>query len=199
MKKDKRELRKAESRKMEQIQRKKRTQKMIVIAVFGIIVILSLVIVTSMPGNTDLNDQIKNSDKAAPSDVISQTEISIPLSEIGPNAKFYSYDSNGIEIRYFTVLGPDGNVHVAFDACDVCYDAKKGYRQNGDVCYDAKKGYRQNGGVMQCINCDKVFSINSIGTDNTAGGCWPSFLPTNIDGENIIIKISDLEANRHMF
>ena len=185
MKKDKRELRKAESRKMEQIQRKKRTQKMIVIAAFGIIVVLSLVIVTSMPGNTDLNDQIKNSDKAAPSDVISQTEISIPLSEIGPNAKFYSFDSNGIEIIYFTVLGPDGNVHVAFDACDVCYDAKKGYRQNGDV--------------MQCINCDKVFSINSIGTDNTAGGCWPSFLPTKIDGENIIINISDLEANRHMF
>jgi len=185
MKKNIRELRKAEFRKMEQIQRKKRTQKIIVIASLSIIAILSLVIVASMPGNPNPNDQIKNSDIAAPSDVISQTEVSIPLSEIGPNAKFYSYDSNGIEIRYFALLGSDGNVHVAFDACDVCYDAKKGYRQNGDV--------------MQCINCDKVFSINSIGTDNTAGGCWPSFLPTIIDGENVIIKISDLEAKKYMF
>jgi len=185
MKKNRRELRKAESRKMEQIQRKKRTQKMIVIAAFSIIVVLSLVIVASIPVNTDPNDQIKNADIAEPSDVISQTEVSIPLSEIGPNAKFYSYDSNGIEIRYFTVFGSDGDVHVAFDACDVCYGAKKGYRQDGDV--------------MQCINCDKVFSISSIGTDNTAVGCWPSFLPTNIEGENVLIEISDLEAKRYMF
>jgi len=183
MKKNKRELRKAELRKMEQIQRKKRTQKIIVATSLSIIAILSLVIVISMPGNP--NDQIQNSEIATPSDVISQTEVSIPLSEIGSNAKFYSYDSNGIEIRYFAVEGSDGNVHVAFDACDVCYDAKKGYRQNGDV--------------MHCINCGKEFAINSIGTDNTAGGCWPSFLPTNIDGENVLIGISDLEAKRYMF
>ena len=183
MKKNNRELRKAELRKMEKSQRKKRTQKIIVATSLSIIAILSLVIVISMPGNP--NDQIQNYEIATPSDVISQTEVSIPLSEIGPNAKFYSYDSNGIEIRYFAVEGSDGNVHVAFDACDVCYDDKKGYRQNGDV--------------MHCINCGKEFAINSIGTDNTAGGCWPSFLPTNIDGENVLIGISDLEAKKYMF
>ena len=183
MKKNNRELRKAELRKMEKSQRKKRTQKIIVATSLSIIAILSLVIVISMPGNP--NDQIQNYEIATPSDVISQTEVSIPLSEIGSNAKFYSYDSNGIEIRYFAVEGSDGNVHVAFDACDVCYDAKKGYRQNGDV--------------MHCINCGKEFAINSIGTDNTAGGCWPSFLPTNIDGENVLIDISDLETKKYMF
>jgi len=50
-----------------------------------------------------------------------------------------------------------GTVHVAFDACDVCYEAKKGYKQNGDV--------------MLCLNCGKTFSITSIGIDNTVGGC----------------------------
>ena len=179
----KNKLRKAERRKREQMRRTKRTQKIIVATSLSIIAILSLVIVISMPGNS--NDQIQNSEIAAPSDVISQTEVSIPLSEIGSNAKFYSYDSNGVEIRYFAVEGPDGDVHVAFDACDVCYDAKKGYRQNGDV--------------MHCINCGREFSISNIGTDNIAGGCWPSFLPTNIDGENVLISISDLEAKRYMF
>ena len=183
MKKNNRELRKAELRKMEKSQRKKRTQKIIVAASLSIIAVMSLVIVISMPGNP--NDKIQNSEIATPSDVISQTEVSIPLSEIGSNAKFYSYDSNGIEIRYFAVEGSDGNVHVAFDACDVCYDAKKGYRQNDDV--------------MHCISCGKEFAINGIGTDNTAGGCWPSFLPTNIDGENVLIDISDLEAKKYMF
>ena len=78
-----------------------------------------------------------------------------------------------------------GNVHVAFDACDVCYEAKKGYRQNGDV--------------MHCINCGKEFSITSIGVENTVGGCWPSFLPMNSDGNDVVIKIADLESKSYMF
>jgi uncharacterized membrane protein len=176
-------LRKAERRKREQMRRTKRTQKIIVATSLSIIAVLSLVIVISMPGNP--NDQIQNSEIAAPSDVISQTEVSIPLSEIGSNAKFYSYGSNGVEIRYFAVEGSDGNAHVAFDACDVCYDAKKGYRQNGDV--------------MQCINCGNEYPIKSLGTENTAGGCWPSYLPIKIDGDDVIINISDLDDKRWMF
>ena len=183
MKKNNRELRKAELRKMEKSQRKKRTQKIIVATSLSIIAILSLVIVISMPGNP--NDQIQNYEIATPSDVISQTEVSIPLSEIGSNAKFYSYDSNGIEIRYFAVEGSDGNVHVALDACDVCYDAKKGYRQNDEV--------------MHCINCGKEFPINSIGIENTAGGCWPSYIPFRVDEDEVMIEISELESKRYMF
>jgi uncharacterized membrane protein len=179
----KNKLRKAERRKREQMRRTKRNQKIIVATSLSIIAVLSLVIVISMPGNP--NDQNQNSEIATPSDVISQTEVSIPLSEISSNAKFYSYDSNGIEIRYFAVEGSDGNVHVAFDACDVCYDAKKGYRQNGDV--------------MHCINCGKEFSINSIGTDNIAGGCWPSYLPMDIIGDDIVIQKSDLDEKAYMF
>jgi uncharacterized membrane protein len=52
---------------------------------------------------------------------------------------------------------------------------------------------------MQCINCGKTFSITSIGTDNTAGGCWPSYLPMKIDSDNIVIKISDLKEKSYMF
>jgi uncharacterized membrane protein len=179
----KNKLRKAERRKREQMRRTKRNQKIIVATSLSIIAVLSLVIVISMPGNP--NDQNQNSEIATPSDVISQTEVSIPLSEISSNAKFYSYDSNGVKIRYFAVEGSDGNVHVAFDACDVCYDAKKGYRQNGDV--------------MHCINCGKEFSINSIGTDNIAGGCWPSYLPMDIIGDDIVIQKSDLDEKAYMF
>ena len=128
---------------------------------------------------------IQNPEPSTPSDVVSQTEVSIPISEIGSSAKFYSYDSNGVEIRYFAVIGSDGDIHVALDACDVCYNAKKGYTQIDDV--------------MHCINCGKEFSINSIGTDNTAGGCWPSYLPMNIEGDNVLIDISDIEDKRYMF
>lgn len=179
----KNKLRKAERRKREQMRRTKRTQKIIVATSLSTIAVLSLVIVISMLGNP--NDQIQNSEIAAPSDVISQTEVSIPLSEIGSNAKFYSYDSNGVEIKYFAVEGSDGNVHVAFDACDVCYEAKKGYEQQGNV--------------MKCINCGLTFPIMELGVTNSGGGCWPSYLPTRTDDENIIIEKSDLDNKRYMF
>ena len=114
-----------------------------------------------------------------------ETEIRLSSSDLSTNAKFYSYDSKGVTIQYFAVKDSQGNVHVAFNACDVCYPEKKGYKQVGDV--------------MQCLNCGKEFAITSIGSENTAGGCWPSYLPMTINGNDVIIKVSDLEAKSFMF
>lgn len=52
---------------------------------------------------------------------------------------------------------------------------------------------------MHCINCGRTFPINQIGTSNTAGGCWPSFIQTTNDGDDIVIDISDLEEKAYMF
>jgi uncharacterized membrane protein len=114
-----------------------------------------------------------------------ETEVRIPLYDIDTTATFYSYDSDGVTVRYFAVKDIQGTIHVAFDACDVCYEAKKGYKQVGVK--------------MQCLNCGKQFAITSIGTENTAGGCWPSYLNMIIDGNNVVINIEDLEAKNYMF
>ena len=107
-------------------------------------------------------------------------------SEIGSEAKFYTHDTaDGANMRFFAVYGSDGDVHVALDVCDLCYGAKKGYRQIEDV--------------MHCINCGREFPIISIGTENTAGGCWPSYIPIEIDGDEVVIKTSDLEEKEYMF
>jgi len=113
------------------------------------------------------------------------TEISIPVSDVTTSAKFYSYVSSGVTVRYFLVKGSDGQIHIAADACDVCYAQKKGYQQVGEE--------------MKCNNCGQKFAVNSIGTSNTAGGCWPSYIPLRIDGGNIIIKNTDLDTKRFMF
>ena len=73
---------------------------------------------------------------------------------------------------------------MALDACDLCYSAKKGYDHIDDI--------------MRCINCGRQFPISNIGIENTAGGCWPSFIPIDIDDEQVKIKVSDLEAKRFM-
>jgi uncharacterized membrane protein len=121
----------------------------------------------------------------------SQTDTSgqsvlIPLTDITDNAfHFYSLNSGGTAIKYFIVKDKSGTIHTAFDACDVCYAAKKGYRQSGDYA--------------RCNNCGKTFAVVDIGTRNTAGGCWPGYLPHEIQGDNIVLKNSDLGSGKYRF
>ena len=109
--------------------------------------------------------------------------VNIPLSEVTSNAKWYGYDLGGEKIRFFVVKTSDGSIKTAFDACDVCYRYKKGYRQEGDY--------------MVCNNCGNRYPMVGLGTENkNPGGCWPGYLPNIIKEGNILIKKSDLENNR---
>lgn len=112
--------------------------------------------------------------------------ISIPLEKISTQAKWYEYESNGANIRFFAVKGSDGSVKTAFDMCDVCYYTKKGYRQEGTN--------------MVCNNCGNKYPIDGLGTKNrNPGGCWPSYLPNKTVGNNLIVAKSDLDAQRGKF
>ena len=123
---------------------------------------------------------------AAPTNSLSGSNVvTIPVSEVSTNVKFYTYDSGGTDVRFFAVRGADGNVHVATDACDVCYQNHKGYHQSSTA--------------MQCNNCGKTFGITNIGTKNTSGGCWPSYLPLSNDGSNVQIAKSALDGKAYMF
>ena len=192
------ELKRAERRKIMQMRNKQRNIKIMMAASVMLIAIIGIVVVMSMPNDSD--DYVKVVEPAQPSGERDETqppdepdepdepdgvEFVIPLSDIGNNAKFYSYDAGGVVVRYFAVKGSDGDAHVAFDACDVCYKAKKGYRQQGDV--------------MECINCGLTYPINGLGSENTGGGCWPSYLPMRIDGNDVVIGRSDLEQKKWMF
>jgi len=112
--------------------------------------------------------------------------ISIPLSEISGTAKFFEYGSGDRTIRFFAVKGSDGSIKTAFDACDVCYYAKKGYSQNGSD--------------MVCNNCGNRYPIDSLGTANKAGGgCWPGYLPNRAEGDSIVLEKADLERGVDRF
>jgi uncharacterized membrane protein len=157
-------------------------KKMVLLGIVGLIAMMYFAGCTSTTQNNNGNNGNSNTNSAPQQ---TATEVLLPVSDISTTAAFYSYDSSGVIVRYFAVEDKQGNVHVAFDACDVCYEAKKGYKQNGDV--------------MQCLNCGKTFAITSIGAENTAGGCWPSYLPMQIVGNDVVIQIADLEAKSFMF
>ncbi len=101
-------------------------------------------------------------------------------------AKFYSHKtSTNVEVKFFAVKGGDGSPHVAFDACDVCYKAKKGYKQQGTL--------------MVCRNCGRKFPIDSIGTKNKGGGCWPGYLPMTVTKTKIQIQHKDIATGAKYF
>jgi len=118
-----------------------------------------------------------------PSETIQEVDaIKIPVSEISNKAQFYDY--NGIE--YFAVKADSGSIKTAFNACDVCYKSKKGYKQVGED--------------MVCNNCGNHYAISGLGTKNLrGGGCWPGYLPGKVEGDYLVIKKTDLESGRYRF
>ena len=162
--------------------------KLAIIAVVSIV----LIAITGGYNSTLQSKQISSTSVSTDSSEVLQSNIDaegnvvkIPISEIGTSAKWYTYDSNGVTTKYFAVKGNDGKIHVAIDACDVCYSSKLGYDQTNDV--------------MTCNNCGQTFPIDSIGTENLSGGCWPSYLPYEIDGGNVIINTLELDKKQYMF
>lgn len=102
-------------------------------------------------------------------------EIDMGLLSDG-KAHFFRYKDSGTVIKYFIILGSDGVARSAFDACDVCWRAGKGYTQRGDV--------------MVCNNCGREFPSDMIG--KVSGGCNPAPLESKSAGGKIVIKNSDI-------
>jgi uncharacterized membrane protein len=98
-------------------------------------------------------------------------------------ARHYEYRSGDKKIRYFVLKSSDGVIRAAFDACDVCWPAGKGYFQEGDN--------------MVCRNCGKKFA--SVLVNEVKGGCNPAPLDRRVEGGKVIIPIRAIEAGGGYF
>ena len=111
-------------------------------------------------------------------------DIRISLSDLSSKAKFFDYKlSDNRPVRFFVMKSSDGVYRAALDACDTCYHAKKGYRQDGDD--------------MICNNCGLHFHSSKI--NEVHGGCNPVGLPRTIEGDQLVIKASELESRGGYF
>ncbi len=100
------------------------------------------------------------------------------------DARFYSYPAdNGVTIKYFVVKSSDGVIRAAFDACDVCFQAGKGYEQKGDF--------------MVCKNCGRRFA--SVRVNLVEGGCNPAPLKREVRGVKLIIQVKDILEGKRFF
>lgn len=110
--------------------------------------------------------------------------ISIAINQINDGkAHYFETKVNGKSIRFFALKSKDGIIRAAFDACDVCYRSKKGYRQDGDF--------------MICNNCGMKFHSTRINV--VKGGCNPSPLRRFNDGKFLHVTIRDIASGAFYF
>ena len=111
-------------------------------------------------------------------------EVRFPIAEFADGvAHFYTFMANGLPIEFFMIHTPDNVIRCAYDACDICYPAKLGYRQDGSV--------------MVCNNCGNRFATQQIGI--ARGGCNPAPLAARIVGDQLVIATQDLTAGLSYF
>ena len=159
-------------------QRKSKT-RVILVTVLVVLGGIGIYLVWSASNSNSAGTVVATESKAAGS-----RDIRISLSDLGSQAKFFDYKlSDNKPIRFFVMKSSDGVYRAALDACDMCYRAKKGYRQEGDD--------------MVCNNCGLHFHSSQI--NEVHGGCNPVGLPRTVEGDHLVIKASDLESRGQYF
>jgi uncharacterized membrane protein len=146
------------------------------LAIVAIAAVVGVVLVSG--GKTDAHAY------AAPPASAQGGDVTIPVADVNDGAvHFFASDVNGTQVKYFVVKASDGSLRVAFDACEVCYRAKKGYTQVGDS--------------VRCNNCGRVFASDSIGVER--GGCNPSPIEATTAGGKLTIPFSQVETGTQFF
>jgi uncharacterized membrane protein len=114
----------------------------------------------------------------------SSTAVKFPavLFQDGKARHFEHVDGN-FSIRYFILKSSDGVIRAAFDACDVCWPAGKGYYQEGDY--------------MVCRNCGRKFA--SVLVNEVKGGCNPAPLNRIMENGQVIIQVKDILGGKQYF
>jgi uncharacterized membrane protein len=112
------------------------------------------------------------------------TMVSFPASlfEDG-KARYFEHISGKLNIKYFILKSSDGVIRAAFDACDVCWPAGKGYFQEGDY--------------MVCRNCGRRFK--SVLVNEVKGGCNPAPLNRNMQDGKVVIQVKDILEGQQYF
>ncbi len=119
---------------------------------------------------------------AAPVSQVSQITYPVDLFADG-QARFFEYKGSDATIKYFILKSSDGIIRAAFDACDVCWPAGKGYYQDGDH--------------MVCRNCGRRFA--SVLVNVVEGGCNPAPLTRGIENDSLVIKVNDILNGKQYF
>jgi uncharacterized membrane protein len=112
------------------------------------------------------------------------SQVTLPASLFADGkARHFEHVAGDFRIKYFVLKSSDGVIRAAFDACDVCWPAGKGYYQEGDY--------------MVCRNCGRRFA--SVLVNEVKGGCNPAPLNRQVQNGKVIIELKDILDGRQYF
>jgi uncharacterized membrane protein len=148
------------------------------VAIIGVVVIAAGAVFYLNQGA-----QVQSATAVAPS-AAGSTSVAFPLSlfEDG-KARHFEHTDGEFTIRYFILKSSDGVLRAAFDACDVCWPAGKGYYQEGDY--------------MVCRNCGRRFA--SVRVNEVKGGCNPAPLNRIVQNGKLVIQVQDILEGKQYF
>ena len=110
--------------------------------------------------------------------------LKLPVSTFADRqAHSYTYKHGDKSIEFFVLESSDGIVRSAFNACDVCFRARKGYSHDGNE--------------VICNNCGRRFAVELIG--EVQGGCNPAPLNRTVQDGFLLIKTEDLANGLRYF
>ena len=156
----------------------KKSRLPLFVAVLGSVLIVAAAVFYVSQG-----DSVQTETLAAPS-AANSTAVAFPVSlfEDG-KARHFEHTDGKFTIRYFVLKSSDGILRAAFDACDVCWPANKGYYQEGDH--------------MVCRNCGRRFA--SVRVNEVKGGCNPAPLNRSVQNGQLVIQVKDILDGKQYF
>lgn len=98
-------------------------------------------------------------------------------------ARYYKLKTSKGYIYFFALMSSDGIIRAAFDACDVCFRSKMGYRQEGNF--------------MVCNNCGRAFESTLINVEE--GGCNPAPLKRKLKDGMLEFQVDDIQSGYTYF
>jgi uncharacterized membrane protein len=169
-KKNKKKQEKIEMKKAVVLGTEKKSRVPLFVAIIGIVILAGAAGFYLSRGGDSLS-----SIASAPSATGSVVTFPTSLFEDG-KARHFEHVNGKLAIRYFILKSSDGIIRAAFDACDVCWPAGKGYYQDGDF--------------MVCRNCGRRFA--SVLVNEVKGGCNPAPLKRTLENGKLVIRIQDI-------
>jgi FTR1 family protein len=108
-------------------------------------------------------------------------KLAIPVAQLADgDLHRYSAVINGVEVRFWLMQKPDGNIATLLDACEIC----------GPVGF-----YKNNTGVI-CKNCAAPINPQSVGQP---GGCNPIPLKSVVTAGSVIVAEADVADGAKWF
>ena len=106
-------------------------------------------------------------------------QVHVPISEVSDGTlHFFRTEVANTSLRFIVIRKPDGSWGTALDACMIC----------------GWSGFHQNGSNVICRNCGSAIYVPTIGQP---GGCNPVGVPSQVQGQDLVIDLSALSDAAH--